>query len=379
MILKFYEVSDEPGGEDIWLRRIAKLYSTTPTLIWSKKGIIELEAKSIFNKLLLGFSLRLDKFLPGIGRGVFLNLLFYFYKLEDNMPVFLSSTYIPIPRGECIVTYIHTPARALTVDYRHTLSMFEKSPIKRLFLRIFRTFYKATYSVSLYHPKVRITNSENIKSRVLDFAHKSSIVMYPTQDVSNFYNNKAENYFLLVSRIQRYKGQDFCLRAFNIFQEKRKDYTLILAATSPRSDDDKKFYNEILEYIKKNNLNVRIYLDLPREKIVELYSKTYLCLFGSKEEDLGQIPIESMSASKPIISVMGNGPSETIINGETGFLVNTEKEMSEKMHFLVENPCLSTEMGMKGRNRAYTIFNDPVFKEGLDKVLSTLDCATRNQ
>ena len=110
--------------------------------------------------------------------------------------------------------------------------------------------------------------------------------------------------------------------------------------------------------------------DAPIFSGVGRYANAFACLFTAKNEDLGQIPIESMSAEKPIIAINDKGPSETIIDGITGYLVSNEKEMAEKMIFLANHPDIAEKMGKSGRIRALEYFDDSVFKARLDEIIN---------
>ncbi|MCB9806641.1 glycosyltransferase [Candidatus Peribacteria bacterium] len=45
------------------------------------------------------------------------------------------------------------------------------------------------------------------------------------------------------------------------------------------------------------------------------------------DEDFGMSPVESMSCGTPVIGVNDGGLKETIIDGETGFLINPRCEI----------------------------------------------------
>jgi glycosyltransferase involved in cell wall biosynthesis len=370
--IRFIEISDEVGGEDIWLRRISSLYGTEPIVFWKKNSpFLGFRNKGI-NRILNSFvkvSCRLNY---RMGRGIFLNLLIYASKLDTFDGVtFFSTTYVPIPRGANIVSYIHTPSRRMTVDFED-LKKFEKnrSRLKFLIILVFRFFYRTVYSMSLDHSQINLSNSQNVRERTLQFTGRESIVVYPTQNVSEFYNLGYGNYFLYVSRLERYKRQDYAIRAFKLFQENVKNFNLILISPSPRTYEENEYYEELLSLIKSESLDVTFEFDLTRSEVIQKYANAFACLFTAKNEDLGQIPIESMSAEKPIIAINDKGPSETIIDGITGFLVSNEKEMAEKMIFLVNHPDIAEKMGKSGRIRALEYFDDSVFKARLDEIIN---------
>ncbi|MEM3209450.1 MAG: hypothetical protein QXM24_02370, partial [Saccharolobus sp.] len=68
---------------------------------------------------------------------------------------------------------------------------------------------------------------------------------------------------------------------------------------------------------------------------------------------------------------------ETIIDGITGFLVNNEKEMAERMEYLAQNPDIVKKMGNAGREHALKNFDDNVFVENFKKILEERQTMSR--
>lgn len=370
--IRFIEVSDEVGGEDIWLKRISALYGKKPSIIWRKDSPMPDFKDLKINKITYFFLKLFNRVSTNLARGFFLNMLLFTCKLSrfDGI-TFFSTTYVPVPRGKNIISYIHTPSRRMTVDFNDTKnSILKISRKKYILLLFFRIAYLISYKMSLDHSKINLCNSQNVRDRVINFCNRSTEVLYPTQNVLEFYNNTYGNYFLFVSRLERYKRQDYALMAFKLFFSENKNYRLVMLSPSPKRKDEVEFYKELILYVEQNELPVDFCLDLNRSEVIERYANAYACLFTAKGEDLGQIPIESMSAEKPIIAVNDRGPSETIIDGVTGYLVSNEREMAEKMIFLVNHPDVTEQMGKNGRIRAMEFFNDSVFKARLDKIIN---------
>ena len=75
-------------------------------------------------------------------------------------------------------------------------------------------------------------------------------------------------------------------------------------------------------------------LGIPQEKIIfygfvehdllnEFYRNSDLTLYTAIDESYGYIPIESMSNATAVIAFEG-GPSDTIVNGKTGFVIQNQ-------------------------------------------------------
>jgi len=63
------------------------------------------------------------------------------------------------------------------------------------------------------------------------------------------------------------------------------------------------------------------------KELVQLYSNALYVLFAFAHEPFGYIPIESMACGTPVLTYRKQGPSETVINGRTGWLTGTDTEM----------------------------------------------------
>ncbi|MGB9134396.1 MAG: glycosyltransferase family 4 protein [Candidatus Bathyarchaeia archaeon] len=62
------------------------------------------------------------------------------------------------------------------------------------------------------------------------------------------------------------------------------------------------------------------------QELVGLYSNALFTLFTFNHEPFGYIPVESMACGTPVLTYNSQGPSETVIDGVTGWLANTREE-----------------------------------------------------
>ena len=87
------------------------------------------------------------------------------------------------------------------------------------------------------------------------------------------------------------------------------------------------------------------------KKIAELLSISDVCVLSSKSEGFSNSILEYMSAAKPVVATNVGGASEAIIEGETGFLVESDDEevMANRLIELLRKPEMAVEMGKKGR------------------------------
>lgn len=76
-----------------------------------------------------------------------------------------------------------------------------------------------------------------------------------------------------------------------------------------------------------HNRNIDFLGKVSDEHLVELYTNALLTLFAFKHEPFGYIPVESLSCGTPVLTYRKQGPSETVTNQETGWLVESDDEL----------------------------------------------------
>ena len=82
-----------------------------------------------------------------------------------------------------------------------------------------------------------------------------------------------------------------------------------------------------------------------------------------------------MSCGVPVVSTDSGGPGESIVEGETGYLVpcGDARALAERLHGLLGNHALRERMGDAGRKRAERQFSHATagrpFLEWYDEVL----------
>jgi len=83
-------------------------------------------------------------------------------------------------------------------------------------------------------------------------------------------------------------------------------------------------------YIPKSLLkhpNVEFLGRVSDEELANLYSNALYALFAFTHEPFGYIPVESMACGASVLTYDVQGPSETVINGATGWLANSHEEL----------------------------------------------------
>jgi len=114
-----------------------------------------------------------------------------------------------------------------------------------------------------------------------------------------------------------------------------KGYVLAFVKRGYKSDDE--LLEKLAKKVKMKVIGCKLegaeaYFNISDEKLRELYCNAYVTLYPIKFEYFGYIPVESMACGTPVIAYrFSGGPAETIVDQETGWLVNDEKEFYQKV------------------------------------------------
>ena len=95
-------------------------------------------------------------------------------------------------------------------------------------------------------------------------------------------------------------------------------------------------------------------------------------LYTPSGEHFGIVPLEAMYCKLPVIAVNDGGPTETVVDGETGFLVEQSPEgFAEAMKKMVDGGSeLKRKFGEAGNRRVRDNFSFGAFKEKLNRVVT---------
>lgn len=295
---------------------------------------------------------------------------FYNLKLKNDYDVInahVSPSEWIRHNNKRVFWYCHTPVREVYDLY--SFRMKNRSYKDKLIYATFAGAYKFIAKDVIKQIEAIATNSDNVNGRIMKYFNRSATVIHPGVEYEQFENKGDDKYFFYPSRFYPNKRQDLVMDAFARFVKKsgKENYKLILAG----SISDDKEHIAYLERLKQRKMkNVEFKLNLPDEKIRELYSNCTAVMFAPINEDFGIVPLEGMSSSKPVISINDGGPREVIKDGKTGFLVNNTDEMAEKMQYVVDHGDVADSIGKAARNAVEREFSWDAFFRKFDKIVA---------
>lgn len=140
------------------------------------------------------------------------------------------------------------------------------------------------------------------------------------------------------------KNQPMFLRAAALVAEKRQDAAFVLAGEG-------ELESELKRLAVKLGIANSVHFVGRCTKIAELLACSEIGVLSSIAEGFSNSILEYTAANLPVVATRVGGAAEAIVEGENGFLVesNDERRMAEKILFLLENPLIARQFGVRGR------------------------------
>jgi len=212
-----------------------------------------------------------------------------------------------------VIAYCHTPPRFL-YGYETSVNL-QRYRVVRVYAIIVNHFLRLFDFESAQRVDKWIVNSKNVANRVAKFYRKEATVIYPPVETKLFEETAKEvrndDDFLIVSRLVGAKGLIEAVKA-----AKHLGIRLKIAGGSVG-------YSSTKEEIEKlGGETVEILGRVSDEELAYLYARAKGFIALAREEDFGITVVEAMAAGTPVIAFNGGGFRETIIDGETGILID---------------------------------------------------------
>ncbi len=357
------------GGAERVILKIAQHYDASIYLLEYSPKTTFREFKDLDIKL-VGKKVPLSKMLPyRASQGLRYGYNFYNLKIKEDYDVInahISPSEWIRHRNERMLWYCHTPPREVYDLYEERMK--HRSYKQKILYSSMAKMYKFISGGVVKNIEAIAANSLNTQERIKRYYSRDSTIINPGIDFEKFTNEGDGKYFLYPSRITPNKRQEYVIEAFRRFCSKsKKRYSLILAGTLSGDPEHTAYYDKIKKL--SNGLDVKIKSNLSDNEMHGLYAHSTAVLLAPQNEDFGIVYLEAMSSSKAVISVNEGEPKRIIKNGKTGFLVNSQQEMTAKMLEVAEDNPMAEKMGREARKDAELNYSWEAFFKKFDKAL----------
>lgn len=180
----------------------------------------------------------------------------------------------------------------------------------------------------------------------------------------------------LIARFQDVKGHDVFLEMARQVALQMPEARFLVAGENTQTQADDSYKRRILEMARTEPLlRKRLFYVGFRPDVERVIAAADVVVCSSRFEGYGVVNIEAMACGKPVVSTNRGGPSETVVDGETGYLVSPgdPAALASKVIHLLREPSLRQQMGAAGRTRVEAHFsgasNADQFSRVLDRIL----------
>lgn len=219
--------------------------------------------------------------------------------------------------------------------------------IKKIFNWSRRSVIKREDRLSIRAADGVIANSK-FTSRWLEAAYGiRPVVGYQGVDSDFFHPPSSaikKKHFLSVGRLDATKGHDFLLGVFSRIPT-RERLPLIFVCDAI----DVSYLKVVQTLARKRGVSFEIRQRISDEALRALYWESIAVLSPAVHEPFGLVPLEAMACGIPVIAAREGGFLETVLDGETGFLLQRDEDLwAKKILWCLSHPDSLEKVGQQG-------------------------------
>jgi glycosyltransferase involved in cell wall biosynthesis len=202
--------------------------------------------------------------------------------------------------------YCHSPFRYAWFESERALAEVGRPlrrPLRHALWRVREADRRACGNVTKY-----VANAAITQQRIRRFWGRESSVVHPPVDVGRFLPAPSEDFLLIVTELVRHKRVEVALEAAS-----RAGRPVRVVGEGPDRARLESLYGGALG-------DARFLGRVDDEELTDLYARAGAFVLPNVEE-FGIAAVEAQAAGTPVIAVAAGGALETVVDGETGILV----------------------------------------------------------
>jgi glycosyltransferase involved in cell wall biosynthesis len=292
-------------------------------------------------------------------------------KLANQFDVLIMSNpyavldfFVSIRTKTPIVWWCHEPRRKLFWK-----EMGDPKPTDPMSWHLKRPLFKFLTKIFALHCRTLIVHSNYMKNIVRSALRVRGLRVVPFGvDLKDYpYTRLLKNKRLLyVGRVADVKNVYRLIEAFALVEDKQAGLVIIGQGTTGDNIS-------MMRLVERLGLQEKVVWRKSVEDLIAEYVKSEMVVYPCINEPFGIVPIEAMATARPVIVARVGGPAETVVDGETGLLVDpyNKKEIANAITQILSKED-SFKMGMNGRKRVEDHYTFDRFLSGIENVLKEI-------
>lgn len=162
----------------------------------------------------------------------------------------------------------------------------------------------------------------------------------------------------LFGRLLHWKGQDVLLRALGRLRRRGVAFGAWIVGDADFGDGTA-YSQELRELVEREGLTEQVRFLGFREDVPALMVGCNVVCHASRFEPFGMVIAEAMAAGRPVVASDVSGPRESVVEGETGYLVppGDAAALAQRLERLLSDPAERARLGRNGARRAREHFD----------------------
>ncbi len=153
-----------------------------------------------------------------------------------------------------------------------------------------------------------IANSRITQRRIAEFYGREAPIVHPPVAVHRFSRAEPEDYFVFVGEVTRHKRVELAIEA-----ARKAEVALVVVGSGPDLERLRALHGDRVRFTGR----------VDDEELVGLVARARAQIVPNVEE-FGIAAVEAQAAGRPVVAAAAGGAMETVVEGETGLLVEPD-------------------------------------------------------
>ena len=180
-----------------------------------------------------------------------------------------------------------------------------------------------------------------------------------------YLGNKFSKLVLFAGRLAAQKDLPNLLNAISIVLKEHPDALLLIVGGGERERNAKSLARQL-----GIDSNVIFTGPIPYDQIPSYFAACDLFVLPSVYEGNARVLAEAAAAGKPVVATDVSGTRDTVIDGETGYIVPVKcsMDLADRISRLLDNPREAEEMGRRGREHILALYEEKRLLDGFKEL-----------
>ena len=116
--------------------------------------------------------------------------------------------------------------------------------------------------------------------------------------------------------------------------------------------EDPYYLKQLVELAERREVDFAPYVAITQQEVIRVLNEAAVMAYAPRLEPFGYAPLEAAACGLPVVAQAEGGVRETVIDGETGFLVENQSGLHPALERILDDDGLARRMGAAGRQRA---------------------------